>query len=411
LNTADSYRLNAVYAQGLASKIEVARRRASRFFEALRVSNGYKYTITHDLEQFPDALLYGTWSAILGTVLAQGSRAFDCGTKQWALGVLTSYRRKDGTFLPNSLRDTANSKPIEYLVLHCTNYSIGAALELDSSFDFKSRYMDRFLDADTLLAWLDGRSFSRPWEEGNNIVNVASYLALLHAHGEKRAFDRLYQLLEWHKRFQNPLTGGFDCFRSPGFQRRMESLAGAVHNFHLHHYLDTPFGSEAAIADSLAPYLLMGPLTACLSLDFVELAIRMLSYSTNPQLLAWALLEHAEALLAYQMPDGGWLEADDGQTPTRAAGFVDSAASSCSYATWFRLTSLAMISIVLLGDQPGRWGFRRSLGMGYAPARWPKVPESITIARLPWNQAVRERFRGLGFKFKKKAISVAARFI
>ena len=369
------------YRTDLLSSIYRARERATAFFEKTLFlpDAGWRYTSAHNVEQYPAAILYGTWSGILGLNLLKRTSSWDSEETQCALGILDSFRRKDGSFFPPSLENIPTHKSREYLTLHFTNYSMGAALAIDPQYDFESKYMTRFLDGDYLGYWLDSRSLQRPWEEGNNIVNVGSYLALMNDRGHPKAISRLYQMLEWHRIYQNSHTGGFDCFGKSTMGQRLQSLAGAVHNFHIHLYLEEPFGFESEIARWLPYYLSSGRLTACLSIDFVELAIRTLSFSPDPHKLIKALLFHAYSLLKSQRADGGWLESDEDHNPTIAAGFKDSKPASCSYATWFRLASLGMIAIVLLGDDPKNWIFRKTLGMGYAPSIWPSLPSGTRL--------------------------------
>jgi hypothetical protein len=402
----------SAYSCQLQKRIRQARRQAANFFASLRdPEHGWRYTATHAVREYPAATLYGTWSAILGLQLLREAHCWSQEEKSWAIERLNRHRRGDRCYLGVGLEDQRNSKSVEYLILHCTNYSVGAALELDPSFDFDTPYFRRFLDGDVLAAWLDGRSLTRPWEEGNNIVNVASYLALSHQHDVAGAAERLEQLLDWHRKYQNPKTGGFDCFSSPNFKQRMESLAGAVHNFHLHLYLNVPLRNESVIAAALPGYLMMGRLTACLSLDFVELAMRVMPFSAEPQKLVWALLHHVECLLESQQPDGGWWEDENGRWPVVAAGFRDSAVSSCSYATWFRLASLGMIAIVLLGDDPADWGFRRSLGMGYAPTYWPRVPTRVCVDPATWHYRCGARLTAAPRTVKARLVRLAGRFL
>src|SRR5690606_6535991 len=105
--------------------------------------------------------------------------------------------------------------------------------------------------------WLNQRSLERPWEESNNIVNVASYLALCNDNGHPSAKERLYQMLEWHNTVQNPITGGFENF-SRSRKNVLQSMAGAVHNFHIHHYLNEPMNYESIIGRNVIPYLFEG---------------------------------------------------------------------------------------------------------------------------------------------------------
>lgn len=393
----------------LLEKCHASRRRANAFFEEIKVSQGYKYTSSHDVAKYPAALLYGTWAAILGNHLIGITANWSSEQRSWAIAQLRNHQRQDGTFLGWGLQELRNSKSQEYLILHCTNYAHGAALALDLNFDFQTPYLHRFLDGDVLQHWLDGRSFARPWEESNNIVNVASYLALCNEYGEPRAASRLDQMLAWHRKYQNPKTGGFDNFASPRRRHILQSLAGAVHNFHIHLYMNERLGYEEQIASALPQFLYQGRLTACLSIDFVELAIRTLPWSPNPQLTIWALLHHANALLVSQRSDGGWLEAENDTTVTTAAGFKDTVPSSCSYATWFRLCSLAMIAITLLGDSPSNWNFRGTLGMGYAPDYWPSIPSGVEICSPPIKQRLFSAITSLPDKAKQYVLTLGGK--
>lgn len=407
----DIFHTMSTYREELLHRIQLAKKKAVGFFSSLETEHGFKYTATHDVNRFPSALLYGTWATVLGQHLLQETSNWDNMEREWIMSKLKDHQRRDGMFLPKALLSERTFKSHEYLILHCTNYSQGALLELFPDYDFETPYLHRFLDGDTLQFWLDGRSFLRPWEEGNNIVNVAAYLALCDQNGVKQAEQRLLQLLEWHRKYQNPTTGGFDCFATPGQRHRQQSLAGAVHNFHLHLYLGESYGYEEVIASALPRYLFQGCLTACLSIDFVELAIRTLPYAQHPQYLVWALLYHAEALLASQQSDGGWLEADNNHTPSHQAGFQDSSVSSCSYATWFRLCSLGMISIVLLGDSPGNWNFRKTLGMGYAPLHWPELPSGVSVSKVPSQHRRTALLRSTTVKMRKTLVRVGTKLL
>jgi len=401
-----------MYNSELLKKIYQARAKSSCFFNnvLLRKDIGWLYTSTHDYEKYPSAILYGTWSGILGINLIKEITEWKDEQKFWALQKLNQHRRADGAFLPIGLEKTPTSKSLEYLKLHCTNYSLGAALEIDPQYDFESKYMNRFLDGDYLGYWLDARSLQRPWEEGNNIVNVSSYLALMNDAGNLVAQARLAQMMDWHRKKQNPKTGGFDSFESPSYNQRLETLAGAVHNYHLHLYVGEKFGCEDKIIPWVEKFMYQGNLSACLSIDFVELAVRTILSADNPQPLVNALIYHAEELLATQRSDGGWAENGD-QSPTIAAGFVDKQVSSCSYATWFKLASLGMISICLLGDAPKNWSFRKTLGMGYSPKDFPDLSTSVMINPTPITQKIQISYGMAGRIIKSSLIRLGTRII
>lgn len=178
-------------------------------------------------------------------------------------------------------------------------------------------------------------------------------------------------MLEWHNKYQNPRSGGFDNL-GVGRKHIIQSLAGSVHNFHIHHYLNEPMRYEEEIGEHLIALLFQGPLTACFSIDFVELACYVLPFLSDgaKSELKMALYYHLESLIKYQNSDGGWYENEKQNKPTVAAGMKEERASSCSYGTWFRLCSIAMISITLLNGNKNDWSFRKTLGMGYHPDKW-----------------------------------------
>lgn len=374
----------------LRTKIRNSREKALTFIDMLKVDDGYKYTVNHDFKNEPSALQYGTWSAALTKKLILGESWDNIEEKEFIKKSLLNDRQKDGTFFPNTLLDVKPSKSFEYLKLHCSNYSLGALLEIDKEFDFQSSFLDKYLDPDFLNRWLNQRSFNRPWEESNNIVNVASYLQLVSEDGNNIGKERLYQMLEWHNRYQNPKTAGFDNFNKANYKNILESMAGAVHNFHIHLYLNEPLNYESKIAKNVIQYLMEGPLTACLSIDFVELSVRTLDYTSDKEATITALLLHLESLLEYQNDDGGWYENETSSNPTVAAGMSESIASSCSYATWFRLCSIGMISIALLGDDPKNWSFKKMIGMGYSPEYWPN---KINIEDVKINRSIQRLYK------------------
>lgn len=398
------------YNTDLLTRIYSARERAALFFENVIYRNnvGWLYTTSHNVEKYPAAILYGTWSGILGLHLLKKTSSWSKYKVQQALEYLKAHRRRDGAFFPVTLENIPINKSREYFTLHCTNYSLGAALSIEPHFDFETRYMDRFLDGDYLHYWLEARSLLRPWEEGNNIVNVASYLALMNDCGDSNALLRLGQMLDWHRKNQNPKTGGFDGFLSPSYQNRLESLAGAVHNFHLHLYLGKEYGFENQIAQWVEKFLVQGQLSACESIDFVELAVRTIDQTQEPQRLVDALIIHLEALLRNQRQDGGWTE-NANNRPTVAAGFVDNYPSSCSYATWFRLASIGMIAITLLGDSLENWCFRKTLGMGYSPNNFPTLPASVVIEPVSFSKKTKIHTQNFPKRLRKTIIDFGVR--
>lgn len=398
--------MNSKMKENWVERVNNAKRSSLEFTALLKCKDGYKYTVNHDIEKYPAGVLYGSWSV----TYLQNLLRDEIWLKKNSLNLIDYFnvnRTKDGLFFPVELNNVKYPKSKEYMQLHCYNYTIGAALILDPNFNFQSSYMDQFMKPDYLERWLDQRSLERPWEESNNIVNVASYLALQNDAGNSRGKDRLYQMLEWHNAKQNPKTGGFEIF-TPSRINIQQSMAGAVHNFHIHHYLGESLNFEKKIAQNIIPYLIEGPLTACLSIDFVELACHCIGFMDNSYELEQALLYHLEELLQYQNEDGGWFENENASRPTTANGMREELASSNSYATWFRMCSIGMIATTLLGDDPENWKFRGTLGMGYFKAKPFKNMDNFQLDRK-----VIRKYKKLNFphKLKKEAINLGVKLL
>ena len=382
--------------------------KVSRFIGKVKLNDGvYKYTLNHDPHKFPAALLYGTWSVVYLNHLISEKTGWLID-RNATLKYLLSNRKEDGMYWPVGLSDSKLPKSVEYVLLHIYNYVTGALLILDPNHDFQAGFMDYYLDADNLARWLNQRSLLRPWEESNNIVNVASYLALCNDFGDKRGQERLFQMLEWHKRHQNPFTGGFDNLR-PTRKNILQSMAGAVHNFHIHHYLNEEMGFEEKISSNVIPFLFSGPLSACLSIDFVELCCRTALFSKNQNIVQQALLYHLQKLLKYQNSDGGWYENDSPSKPTVGFAMKEDVASSNTYATWFRMCSIAMIMITLFGDDPQKWHFRKTLGMGYASENWSQL--ELKNESLDKGLILKYKINNFPNSLKSKIIEIGAKIM
>lgn len=393
----------------LRNLIGVAREKASIFFNSLFVAGkGFKNTVAQRPEH-EFLYLNGTWACVLGLRLVGGDDWITDEKREQSISALKRYRNADGLIYPAELLNERTNKSHHYLKLHCNNYAVGAMLELDGNYDFSSKYLDQFLDADFLAQWLDRVSFQRPWEESNNIVNIAAHLALHADNGHSRGKERLWQLLEWHNRFQNPKTGGFDA-TPVSYKYLKQSMAGAVHNFHIHHYLEQPVLYPEIINRNVLPFLVEGALSACMSIDFTELAVRTISYEKREGATSSALVSHVRALLNAQNGDGGWHESDRG-TATSFEGRRELSPSSSSYSTWFRLCSLGMFAITLLNEPKQSWKFRRMLGMGYAPDDWPVGKDFVFDPRIVKDLRSKYKIQRIKANLTNKTVSILRRFL
>ena len=356
----------------IASRIHAARSRTMAWLDtmqALGEAHGVsRISGAHDPHAWPGMLLPGTYNALMCRDLLAGEVP---DVSAWLL----RHRRADGVFrIPGMAPEDVFKKPDaqetwRYIDFHVTNYSLGAVFAADPKHRPVLDFARPFLDPMTLKAWLSDRDLRDSWQEGNNIVNLASFLLLLRAHEAESgaAVGRAFVILfDWHERLQEPATGFWGVGQLSNPTMALHAMAGSMHNFHLWYAMgrELPYQRRAVdYALSQAPQVV----SACIDVDLVDLLVHAhgLIDHRRPEIEAW-LLALLAALLAFQSDDGGF--ADEVAGTRRQDGWVrgysEPQGISNSFATWFRWIAIAMAADVLW---PGRWRwrFRRMIGIGY----------------------------------------------
>ena len=372
----------------LQSGVAMARTRSLAWLAAMQApgepAGVLRISAAHDAARWPGMLLPGTYNgtmarALLGALPAAGS------TETKALvGWLLAQRRADGVFRIQGMRDdTVFKKPDlaetwGYIDFHVTNYSLGAVACLAPGERPELAFARRFLDTTTLKAWLAERDLRDPWLEGNNIVNLGSFLLLIRQHGTTSDHDAVHAalqvLFDWHDRLQEPSTGFWGVGQHADPLRLLHAMAGSMHNYHLWYATGRSLPYQARAVD----YCLTQPPrihSACIDVDLVDLLVHA-SWQIDhrrDEVQQWlrALLPE---LLAFQNTDGGFADVPDGPgvPPRRQDGWVggyeEPQGLSNTFATWFRWIAIAMVCECLWPDwSPSgqRWGFRHMVGIGY----------------------------------------------
>jgi hypothetical protein len=269
-----------------------------------------------------------------------------------------------------------------YIDFHVTNYSLGAIQALTPDTQSVLDFARPWLDLQTLKAWLAERDLRDPWLEGNNIVNLGSFLLAMCQGGDsadQAAAQRALQILfDWHDRLQEPSTGFWGVGQHAEPLRMLHAMAGSMHNYHLWYDTGRALNAQDKAVDyclTQAPHID----SACIDVDLVDVLVhahRQLDYR-HADIQAWlrALLP---ALLEFQNADGGFADVRDGPgVPPRkqdgwVRGYEEPQGLSNTFATWFRWIAIAMIADCLWPQwQPvaGGWKFRRMVGIGYCAPR------------------------------------------
>jgi hypothetical protein len=334
----------------------------------------------HDPVRWPGVLLYGTYNALMARSLLGALDGFSAGEREQAKQWLLSHRRADGVFVVPGMRDEDTFKKPDaaetrrYIDFHVSNYSLGAIEVLDPTAVPVLDFACPFLDPQVLKAWLAGRDLRDPWQEGNNIVNLAGFLMLMARHGDAATRAQvdvcLSILFDWHDRLQEPATGFWGVGQLSDPRRALHAMAGSMHNYHLWYALGRPLPyQDKAIDWSLARPPAID--SACIDVDLVDLLVHghALLDHRRDEIETWlrALLPR---LLDFQNADGGFADTREGtrRQDGWVRGYEEPQGLSNTFATWFRWIAIAMIDDCLW---PGRrpWQFRRMVGIGYRKPR------------------------------------------
>ena len=335
-----------------------------------------RFSAGHDPARWPGMLLPATYNATMCLDLLTGLDSWSEAKRRCLAAWLLSHRRADGVFRIAGMEPADVFKkpdPVEtwtYVDFHVTNYALGAVSALTPDEAPLLDFARPWLDPKHLKAWLADRDLRDPWQEGNNIVNLASFLLLLAGDGDPatraRASDAIAILRAWHDRLQEPSTGFWGVGQSLGGDHLLHAMAGSMHNFHLWY----ASGWRLPYQERAVDYVLSRDPSwhsACIDVDEVDLlvhAAQTLDHRRS-EIDHW-LTRKLAAILAEQNADGGF--ADTFDKPWRQDGWVGgpvfAPGVSTTFATWFRWIAIAMIDDHLW---PGRrpWRFRTMIGIGY----------------------------------------------
>lgn len=368
----------------IQARIEQARRSTLQGLDSLQQPQApmgvSRISTHHDASLWPGMLLPGTYNAVMCRALL-GELVTWTANERSALSLwLASYQRPDGVFRVPGMSDTTVFKKPDleetwrYIDFHVTNYSLGAMEMLEPSRAPVLTFIRPWLEPLFLKAWLADRDLRDPWQEGNNIVNLGSFLLLCADHGtasdRARVDDCLHILFEWHDRLQEPATGFWGVGQASDPVRALHAMAGSMHNFHLWYRCGRPLPYQERAVD----WALERPPaidSACIDVDLVDLLVHahdLIDYR-RADIRRW-LSQLLPRLLDLQLSDGGF---PDVQTGIRRqdgwiGGYEEPQGLSNTFSTWFRWIAIAMIADLLW---PGRWSwaFRRMVGIGYRKPR------------------------------------------
>jgi hypothetical protein len=374
----------------LAIGIDSARAATLRWLASMQAPDQPKgclrISAAHDATLWPGMLLPGTYNGVMCLDLLGGLADWTISERAALADWLEQSRLPDGRFRIKGIRNEDVFKKPDitetwrYIDFHVTNYTLGAIDALTPERRPELKFAKPFLSETSLGHWLSLRDLRDPWQEGNNIVNLASFFLLLKERGDGLedglawqpiVNQALEQLFEWHDRLREPTTGFWGVGQLSDKTRMLHAFAGSMHNFHIWYHEGRALEGQDRAVDyclSLSPRID----SACIDVDAVDVLVhgwRMLDYR-RPEIEAWLTALLAE-LLAFQNTDGGFADVRHGirRQDGWVKGYEEPQGLSNTFATWFRWIAIAMIADVLW-PQRWRWNFRRMIGIGYRVADW-----------------------------------------
>lgn len=363
----------------LIARMEAARTRTAAWLAAMRAegmpAGVLRISPAHDASRWPGVLLPGTYNGVMCADLIGALPEIGVVAPERAnvlVAWLETFRRRDGVFrIPEMCDADVFKKPDKeetwrYIDFHTTNYALGAIEALAPARTPVLDFARPYLDPAVLKAWLADRDLRDPWQEGNNIVNLAGFLLALERHHGADISRALDILFDWHDRLQEPTTGFWGVGQHGDPVRLLHAMAGSMHNYHIWYARGRAlphFDKAVAYCLSLSPRVD----SACIDVDIVDVLVHGLRARVAPieKTRAWlrALLE---AILDAQNPDGGFADIREGarRQDGWVHGYEEPQGLSNTFATWFRWIAIAMAADILV---PGArdWRFRRSIGIGY----------------------------------------------
>ena len=365
----------------LQQRIVSAMARSIGFLSAMQADNAPRGVLRiappHDPEQWPGMLLPGSYYGIMCIKLFGEIAQLRGNERAGLVAWFEAARRPNGTFAIAGMNEgDVYKKPDRdetwrYIDFHVTNNALGAIEALDPLRRPVLDFIEPWLDPLILKAWLAGRDMREPQLEGQNIVNLASFLLLKTRHGEAGdkavAKAALHILFDWLERNQEPDTGFWGVGQGLGATQLLQAMAGSVQAYHPFYALRRPVPHHAKAVDyalSLSPPKIHG---AEIDVDLVDLLVHaaLLSGHRGADITRW-LARMLDALLDYQNADGGFPDQRGGirRQDGWERGYEEKQGVSSTYGTWFRWVAIAMISSHLWPDWRV-WGFRRMIGAGY----------------------------------------------
>ena len=239
--------------------------------------------------------------------------------------------------------------------------------------------------------WQSGIDWKHAWFEGNNILFVGQLLVYLRdVEKHPGAAEALKLWFDWLDRTADPVTG---LWGTNGFCSPMEAVYGGYHQLLVYYHENHPLPNAHGLVDTVLAlqhddggFNPDGNGGACEDVDSVDILVncyKRIDYRRAE--IRHALRRCLKHILSTQNPDGGFpynrnqKQSHMGIPATEASPNV-----SCTFPTWFRIHTLALIAEVLPNEAALKgipFRFNKALSMGWhaSPPDWVPVSDEVTV--------------------------------
>jgi hypothetical protein len=327
--------------------------------------------------------LYGTCYALatrhfLGdnTPVSKATKRFLTECQDENTGLMVGPELKEFTAAPGVMHDR------EHLLLHLSCAAIPTCQHFGIPLRHKIASAHRFCDLGYLKRWLDRRSLKDAWFEGNNFLFVGQLLIHLRdVENYPGAQAALNFWFEWLDTNLDPNTG---LWGTNGFCSAAAAVYGGYHQLLVYHFENHGVTNPEGMIDTVLAlqhadggFNPDGNAGGCEDVDSVDILVNLykrINYRRAD--IRVALRGCVQHILSTQNPDGGFPynrnceQSHMGIPGTQAAPNV-----STTFATWFRVHTLALAAEILPEDEEFKGlnlRFSNSLSMGWhrSPAGW-----------------------------------------
>lgn len=249
----------------------------------------------------------------------------------------------------------------------------------------------RYCNISFLRDWCRSIDWVNAWFEGNNILFVGQMLIYLRdVERHPGADDALRLWFEWLDSMADISTG---LWGTDGYCSIVEAVYGGYHQLLVYYYENHPLPNTRGLVDAVLSlqhadggFNPNGNGGACEDVDSVDILVncyKRVDYR-RPE-IRFALRRCLHHILLTQNQDGGFpYNLNQPQSHMGIPGTEAAPNVSCTFPTWFRIHTLALISEVLPNAPQFRdlsFNFNRALSMGWhsSPTSWDKLSVHITL--------------------------------